>query len=79
MGVIETLTPQEATEVLRKHGMKLSPDTLRHGLEQGLYPFGLCIQCDKQPVYQIFAKLFYRWIAERTTEVEGGESDGSAG
>lgn len=68
MGVIETMTPQEATEVLRNHGMRMSPDTLRYGLEQGLYPFGICIQCDKQPVYQIFRRLFYEWIAEREVQ-----------
>lgn len=68
MGVIETLTPAEATEVLRAHGMKMSPDTLRCGIEQGVYPFGVCVQCGRQPVYQIFVKLLYDWIAERTVE-----------
>ncbi len=75
MGVIETLTPQEATDVLRQHGMKLSPDTLRCGLEQGVYPFGICIQCDRQPVYQIFSRLFYDWIAERTTQEGAGTNE----
>lgn len=66
--MIETLTPADATEILRKHGMKMSPDTLRCGIEQGVYPFGVCIQCGRQPVYQIFAKLFYDWIAERSVD-----------
>lgn len=66
--MIATLTPTDATEILREHGMKMSPDTLRHGIEQGVYPFGVCIQCDRQPVYQIFAKLFYEWIAERSVD-----------
>ncbi len=69
---IETLTPAEATEILRSYGMRLSPDTLRYGLEQGLYPFGVCIHCDRQPVYQIFSKLFFQWIDERAT-LKGGE------
>lgn len=71
--MIRTMTPQEAAEVLRQHGMRISPDTLRYGLEQGVYPFGLCIQCDKQPVYQIFAKLLYQWIAERCDGQKGGD------
>lgn len=72
MGVIETLTPTEAVEILRQYGMKISPDTLRFGLEQQLYPFGICIHCERQPVYQIFTKLFYRWIQERIVE-QGGD------
>lgn len=70
MSVIETLTPAEATEILRGYGMKMSPDTLRYGIEQGVYPFGVCIQCGRQPAYQIFTKLLDDWIKERLVEKE---------
>ena len=34
------LTAQEAVEWLRAMGMKISPDTLRNGIEQNQFPFG---------------------------------------
>lgn len=40
--IILTMTPQGAAEYLRASGMSISPDTLRRGIEQGVYPFGLC-------------------------------------
>lgn len=69
MGKLETLTPQEAAEVLRRHGMKISPDVLRLGLQQGVYPFGVYIAGNKSPIYQIFTKQFMEWISERECDV----------
>ena len=43
MKTIPTMTPQTATEYLRELGMSISPDTLRRGIQQGVYPFGICI------------------------------------
>lgn len=65
--MIETLTAQEATELLRSYGMKISLETMRNGLQQGVYPFGIYIQNEKSPVYQIFKKQLDQWIAERDT------------
>ena len=65
MGKIETLTPQEATEILRRYGMRISPDVLRLGLQQGVYPFGVYIAGNGSPIYQIFRKQFNEWISER--------------
>lgn len=48
--------------------MSISPDTLRRGIEQGVYPFGLCIKTDGSAVYQIFKRLLDEWIAERGAE-----------
>ena len=57
MQIISTMTPQGAAEYLRARGMSISPDTLRRGIEQGVYPFGLCIKTDGSAVYQIFKRL----------------------
>ena len=50
MQIIQTMTPQSAAEYLRARGMSISPDTLRRGIEQGVYPFGLCIKTDGSAV-----------------------------
>lgn len=64
---IETMTPQEATEELRAMGLKISVPTLRLGIQQGAYPFGICIKSQNgAPVYQIFRKQFDAWCRERS-------------
>lgn len=68
MSRIATLTVQDAAQYLRDRGLSISPDTLRQGIRQGVYPFGLVIELDKSPVYQIFKKQLDTWIAERTVE-----------
>ena len=37
-------------------------------IEEGVYPFGLCIKTDGSAVYQIFKRLLDEWIAERGVE-----------
>ena len=67
---IETISVAEATERLRALGVKISSPTLRAGLQQGVYPFGVCIQPedeDGHPVYQIFVRLLDQWIEERAS------------
>lgn len=68
MSRIVTLTPQDATLYLRERGLGMTTDTLRQGIKQGVYPFGLVIELDKSPVYQIFKKQLDAWIEERTVE-----------
>ena len=65
--MIETLTVQEATELLRRNGIKISVETLGRGLQQGVYPFGIYIRGKKAPIYQIFKVQFDRWVLERST------------
>ena len=66
--VIETITPAEATERLRAMGMPMSPDTLRAGIDQGVYSFGDVIRCEKGPKYIIYVKKFNDWYVR-----SGGE------
>ena len=34
--------------------LKVNPQTVRKGLEQGVYPFGCAVKCDKSYSYQFF-------------------------
>lgn len=66
--MIVVLTINETVEILREHGMKISPPHLRAGIECGAYPFGVCVKMDKHPAYEIFKPLLMQWIAERSEE-----------
>lgn len=64
--MIETLTLNEAAAYLREHGLSISNEALGDGLEQRVYPFGVCIIGGGRRVFQIFKRLLDEWIAERT-------------
>ncbi len=68
MEKIITLSTDAAASYLRERGMSISPDTLRRGIQQGVYPFGICIEAGNSPVYQIFKRLLDDWISERSVE-----------
>ena len=55
-----TLTPEEASQLLRERGIRIETETLREGIEQGAFPFGVFIQRDKR-VFIIGAKKFSEW------------------
>lgn len=64
--MIETLTVAEATEKMRTEGIKISPELLRDGIEQGAFPFGIHIKSRHGGnVYQIYKIQFDAWLAER--------------
>lgn len=63
--MIETMTLHQASKYLRDKGLSLCSDTLADGLEQGVYPFGVCIRTDRSRVFQIFKKKLDAWIEER--------------
>ena len=63
--MIKTMSLQECMEHLRVHGLSISQDTLANGIEQGVYPFGLCVIGGKRRVFQIFSNPLDKWIAER--------------
>ena len=67
--MIETLTVAEATEKLRALGLRISAETLRKGLEQGVFPFGEHIQGRTGGnCYFIYRRLFDAWVKERAAE-----------
>lgn len=69
MKKIVTMDLNECAAYMRAHGVSISNEVLANGLEQGVYPFGLCITGCKQRVFQIFRGLLEQWIAEREIEV----------
>lgn len=66
MDIIETITPQEAAERLRATGMHIGVETLRQGLQQGVFPFGSYIQSvTGGPVYFVYKRLLDEWVDAR--------------
>lgn len=68
MKTIITMDTNECAAYLRAHGMKISKETLAFGLEQGVYPFGVCVSGGRERVFQIFKALLDKWIEEREVE-----------
>ena len=66
---------KDTTEELRAMGMKISPDTLRDGIEQGQFPFGNLIRKPSgSPVCYIYKKKFLEWAGQCGYEVgENGQ------
>lgn len=71
---IDTMTPLEASEELKKLGLHISAETIRRGLEQRVFPFGDAIQCDKSSKYFVYRKYFEQWLAEHVS-VRGVENE----
>lgn len=65
MGKIETLDLDGARIKLREFGLGMDKTTIANGIEQGVFPFGVCIRNDNGRVFKIFDKLLDIWIAER--------------
>lgn len=64
----DILTVDEATEILRSLGMRISPTTLRSGMEQGRFQFGDFIKTDKSCVCYVYTRQLKRWAEERFGE-----------
>ncbi len=62
---ITTLNAQQTSERLRALGMKVSPEKVRNGIQNGAYPFGDYIMIDRQPSVTIYKTLLDDWIAAR--------------
>ena len=60
-----TMTPAEAERVLRDIGIAIEAATIREGIEQGVFPFGITIVRTKR-VFLISRKKFYEWIEDFT-------------
>lgn len=55
----------EATERLRAMGLKISPETVREGIEQKQFPFGVLIRKKSgSPVCYIFPKKLQEWARD---------------
>lgn len=63
---IETLTVNEVVDELRALGVKTSPNKIRAGILQGVYPFGICIKMNNLE-FEIYRVPFDKWVAERVS------------
>ena len=68
MTTVKTLTINETLERLRAHGVAMGPEILSMGIEQGAFPFGVCVHKDRRNFF-IFERLLDEWIAARAVEV----------
>lgn len=64
MKSIRTINIQETTNRMKDMGISVNADTVRRGIRQGALPFGICIECKKQPRFIIFEKKFEQWAEE---------------
>ena len=65
--MIKILSVAETCRILNEHGMSITPERLRAGLQQGVYPFGVAIKL-KEYCYEIYSNLLYKWVQERISE-----------
>ena len=65
---VKVLTVAEATEVLRRCGVRISPDLLRAGLQQRAFPFGTYIQTEKSSRCYVYKNQLEQWLKERSYE-----------
>ena len=72
--IVQVLTAKQAVEILKEHGFKTSVPHIYAGIDCGAYDFGVRIDIDKQPRYEIYTAFLIRWIKEREIE-ENGEID----
>lgn len=66
--MVETLTVNELCDVMRLRGMKVSPDAIAQGIEDGCFPFAFCIKCksdNSKRTFFIFRKQLEQWMDER--------------
>lgn len=67
--IVKTITVQEAADLMRQAGIKTSPEKVRAGIQQGVYPWGDCIQLGG-PVYTVYSRMFFEWLDARAERSE---------
>ena len=60
-----TITPEEASNLMRDAGIRIEAETIRNGLEQGAFPFGVFIERNKR-IFIISKKKFAEWVEDFT-------------
>ena len=58
-----TITPVEAETALRNIGIRIEAATIRDGIEQGVFPFGIAIVRSSR-VFLISRKKFCEWVED---------------
>lgn len=63
---ISVITVSRACEILKEHGMSITPVKLGMGLRQRVYPFGDAVEMSSEWSYAVYEHLLRKWIAERS-------------
>ena len=63
---LETMTVAQVVEELRALGVKTTPNKIRAGIIQGVYPFGVRIKMENDE-FEIYRTKFEAWKAERVS------------
>lgn len=62
---IRTLTVKNACKLLSEYGMDITPERLRFGLQQGVFPFGDAVKMAHDWSFCIYERKLREWIEER--------------
>ena len=62
MTQMKTISVAQATERLRAAGMRMSPETLREGLLQKAFPFGIAVKTETSVACWVFPNDLEEWI-----------------
>ena len=63
-----TITTEQAASLMRAAGIQIETVTLRDGIEQGVFPFAVCIERSRK-VFIVFKKKFSEWLFDVCGEV----------
>lgn len=63
---LETMTVAQVVDELRALGVKTTPNKIRAGIIQGVYPFGIHIKMENDE-FEIYRTKFEEWKAERVS------------
>lgn len=68
--IVKTMSVEETVDIMRQAGIRCSSDRIRFGIQQGIYPWGECVQMQNAPSTIVYSKLFFKWLEERGEKVE---------
>lgn len=64
---LETMTVVQVVNELRALGVKTTPNKIRAGIIQGVYPFGVRIEMEGNE-FEIYRTQFEQWKADKITQ-----------
>ena len=64
---LETMTVAQVVDELRALGVKTTPNKIRAGIIQGVYPFGVHIAMENNE-FEIYRTQFEQWKADKITQ-----------
>lgn len=65
--IVKTMNVSEAVDLMQQAGIKTSVQKVYAGIQQGVYPWGECVQLER-PAYTVYSRLFFNWLKERAED-----------